>query len=155
MRLAPMTQTEYDHWIEQSIKDYAEDKIKAGTWQPADALERSAEDFRKLLPDGLGSKDQYLFMLEDEAAGKKVGMIWVAVVNWGKPKAFIYDFVVDEDQRGKGYGKQAMLALEDVVRGLGLDEIGLHVFGFNTIARDLYLKVGYEITDLHMVKKIK
>lgn len=155
MRLVPMTQPEYDRWLENAVREYADDKVRAGTWQPSDALERSAKDFAKLLPEGVHSKDQHLYMLEDEAAGKKVGMIWVAAVDWGKPIAFIYDIAVDEDQRGKGYGKQAMLALEDVVRGLGLDEIGLHVFGHNTIARDLYLKVGYEITDLNMVKKLK
>jgi ribosomal protein S18 acetylase RimI-like enzyme len=155
MRLVPMTQAEYDRWIEQSIKDYAEDKIKSGTWLPDEALERSAADFHRLLPDGLDSKDQHLYRLEDETAAKKVGMIWVASVNWGKPMAFIYDVIIDEDQRGKGYGKQAMLALEDVVRGMGLDEIGLHVFGHNTIARDLYLKAGYEITDISMAKKLK
>jgi ribosomal protein S18 acetylase RimI-like enzyme len=155
MRLVPMTQPEYDRWLEKSVGEYAADKVKAGAWQPGDALERSAKEFAHLLTDGVHSKDQHLYMLEDEATGKKVGMIWVAAVNWGKPIAFIYDIVVDEDQRGKGYGKQAMLALEDVVRGLGLDEIGLHVFGHNTIARDLYLKVGYEITDINMVKKLK
>ena len=154
MRLVPMTQAEYDRWIEQSIKDYAEDKVRAGTWQPADALDRSAADHKQLLPDGLQSKGQHLYTLEDEAAGKKVGMIWFAEVNWGKPLAFIYDIVVDADQRGKGYGKQAMLALEDKVRELGVDRIGLHVFGFNTVARDLYLKVGYEITDYNMEKKL-
>ncbi len=155
MRLVPMTEAEYDRYLEKAVREYADDKVKAGTWNPENALELSARDFKHLLPDGVHSQGQHLFMLEDEAAGKKVGMIWVAEVNWGKPLAFIYDIVVDEGQRGKGYGKQAMLALEDVVRGLGLDEIGLHVFGHNTIARDLYLKVGYEVTDLHMVKKLK
>lgn len=156
MRLVPMTQAEYDAWSERSIREYADDKVQAGTWLPAEAMERSAQSFEHLLPDGLRSKDQYLYMLEDEAAGKKVGMIWVAsVLHEGKRQAFIYDIRVDEEERGKGYGKQAMLALDEVVRGLGLDEIGLHVFGHNAIARDLYLKVGYEITDYIMVKKLK
>ncbi len=38
MRLVPMNQAEYDRWIEKSIKAYAEDKVRAGTWQPDDAL---------------------------------------------------------------------------------------------------------------------
>jgi len=155
VRLVPMTETEYDRWLDKSVGEYADDKIKAGAWTPEDALERSRQDFARLLPEGVRSRGHHLFTLEDEAAGKKVGVIWVAEVDWGKPIAFIYDIVVDEAERGKGYGKQAMLALEDVVRSLGLDEIGLHVFGHNTIARDLYLKVGYEITDLNMVKKLE
>ena len=37
-----------------------------------------------------------------------------------RPQGFIFDIMVDEGQRGKGYGKQALLALE-VVAGLGYD----------------------------------
>jgi len=155
MRLTPMTPAGFDAWLAHAVGDYADDKIRSGAWLPDEALERSRLEFAALLPDGLATRDHHLYTLEDEAAGKAVGMIWVAVVSWGKPMAFIYDIVVDEDERGKGYGKQAMLALEDVVRGLGLDSIGLHVFGHNAIARDLYLKVGYEITDINMVKKLK
>jgi ribosomal protein S18 acetylase RimI-like enzyme len=156
MRLVPMTQQEYDAWMDDDIREFAEDKVKSGAWQPEDALERSRQTFSRLLPDGLATKDHCLYRLQDEAANRKVGMIWVAVIDTGgKPTAYIYDIVVDEDQRGKGYGKQAMLAVEETVRALGLDTIGLHVFGHNAIARDLYLKVGYEITDYNMAKKIE
>jgi GNAT superfamily N-acetyltransferase len=155
MRLVPMAEDEFESWQEQAIRDYAGDKIQAGTWRPDGALERSRNEFLTLLPNGVQSADQYLYMLEDEVAGRKVGIIWFAVREGeSKPGAFIYDIVVDEAERGKGYGRQAMLALEDKVRALGLDTIGLHVFGHSTIARDLYLKVGYEITDYVMVKKL-
>jgi ribosomal protein S18 acetylase RimI-like enzyme len=155
MRLVPMAEEEYEAWQQQEIRDYAADKVKAGTWRPDDAIERSRDAFLTLLPDGVRSEGQYLYTLEDEAAGRKVGVIWFAVrAGEGKPSAFIYDIVVDEAERGRGYGRQAMLALEDKVRALGLDTIGLHVFGHSTIARDLYLKVGYEITDYVMVKKL-
>jgi RimJ/RimL family protein N-acetyltransferase len=156
MRLRPMTQAEYDAWLDEEIKGYAQDKVDAGTWLAEEALERSAESFRSLLPAGLASPDQYLFTMEDEAAGRSVGTIWLGkTAREGKSKAFIYDIVVDETERGKGYGKQAMLLIEDEARKLGLTEIGLHVFGHNAIARDLYLKVGYEITDYVMSKSLK
>jgi ribosomal protein S18 acetylase RimI-like enzyme len=59
---------------------------------------------------------------------------------------------VDEKYRGRGYGKQAMLLIEEKARELGLKSIGLHVFGVNQAARNLYEAVGYEITSLNMKK---
>ena len=56
--------------------------------------------------------------------------------------------------RRRGYGEQAMAAIEDKVRELGLDTIDLHVFGFNTAARALYEKMGYSVTDVNMRKRL-
>jgi ribosomal protein S18 acetylase RimI-like enzyme len=61
---------------------------------------------------------------------------------------------VEENQRGKGYGKQAMLMIEEKARELGLNSIGLHVFGSNKVARSLYEAVGYEVTSVNMSKKL-
>lgn len=47
-----------------------------------------------------------------------------------------------------------MEALEPLARSLGYDTIRLHVFGDNTIARNLYQAVGYAETDVTMVKQI-
>jgi len=56
--------------------------------------------------------------------------------------------------RGKGYGKQTMLLIEEKARELGLKSIGLHVFGVNTVARNLYEGLGYEISSLNMQKQL-
>lgn len=48
-----------------------------------------------------------------------------------------------------------MLMLEEHVKNEGLESIGLHVFGFNQRAIELYKSLDYQITDLVMVKKIK
>ena len=44
--------------------------------------------------------------------------------------------------------------LEDKSREMGLDEIGLHVLGSNTVARGLYEKMGYLTENLEMAKKL-
>jgi hypothetical protein len=41
----------------------------------------------------------------------KIGVLWVQVKD---QKAFIYDFVIDETFRGKGYGKQALMAMNSL-----------------------------------------
>ena len=61
---------------------------------------------------------------------------------------------MDEKFRGKGYGKQAMLLIEEQASELGLKSLGLHVFAVNTVARNLYESVGYEASSLNMTKKL-
>ena len=103
VRLVPMKATEYESYLAISIREYAEEKVQAGNWQPEEALERSTQDFQKLLPDGVATKDNYLYDIVDETLGLKVGMIWLArILQGAKPVMFIYDFRIDEPYRRKG-----------------------------------------------------
>ncbi len=155
IRLVPMREAEYRVYLELSIREYAEDMVQSGNWQPEEALDRSTQEFAKYLPAGVATKDHYLYEIEDTTLGTKVGMIWLARIMQGaKPIMFIYDFRIDEAQRRKGYGEQALRAAEDQAKALGLDTIALHVFGFNHAARALYEKLGYEITNINMAKKL-
>ena len=82
-------------------------------------------------------------------------MIWFAErIQASKPTAFICDFQIDEEFRKKGYGKQTMVALEEKVKELGIETISLHVFGHNKTAINLYQAIGYQITDMSMIKRI-
>ena len=155
IRLEPMSEATYQAYLEVTVREYADDKVKAGNWQPEEALARSTEEFLRYLPDGVATKDNYLYDIVAEARGGKVGMIWLARMMQGsKPVLFIYDFRIDEAERRKGYGEQAMQAAEVQARTLGYDMIALHVFGHNQAARALYEKLGYEITNINMAKKL-
>jgi ribosomal protein S18 acetylase RimI-like enzyme len=153
--LRPMLEKEYIPYLERSIIEYAEDKIKAGNWHPSEALERSRQEFQKLLPEGPETPCQHLYSILADDLVEPVGIIWFAeILDTAKPYAFIYDFSIDEDYRRKGYGSQAMLALEDEVRQVGLEQIGLHVFGHNAAALALYQKLDYRITNINMMKTL-
>ncbi len=155
VRLVPMNEIEYQAFLDISVREYADDKVKAGNWQPEEALEKSAQEFRRFLPDGVATKDNYLYRIEDETLATTVGTIWLARIMQGThPIAFIYDFRIDEPFRRKGYGEQAMRAAEEQAKALGFDTIALHVFGHNHAARALYEKIGYEITNINMAKKL-
>ena len=155
VRLVPMTETEYQAYLEFDMQRYAEENVKAGNWHPSEALEKSRKEHQRLLPDGLATKSQYLFSIEDEKTGSKVGEIWFAVdYKRPQPSAFVYDFMIHEEFRRRGYGTQALQALEEKVKELGVNKISLHVFGHNHAARALYEKMGYETTGTYMSKKL-
>ncbi len=115
----------------------------------------AAKEFQELLPDGPRSREQHLYTIADAETGACVGMIWFAERAAPQvPHAFIYDLVVWERHRGKGYGKAAMLAVEQKVQALGLRRIALHVFGENLSAIGLYDGTGYRTTNRLMAKDL-
>ena len=152
VKLVSMNEEEYGIWIARSIVNYIDENVKAGMTL-AEAKKKSDDDFARLLPDGLQSPDQHIMSIKAE--GIWVGTLWIGVRGpIDNRKAFIYDIVLDDSAKGKGYGKKAMTLLEDKVRALGLRHIALHVLGHNTVARNLYTTLGYEITNLNMEKSL-
>jgi len=155
IELRPMTQAEYEIYLSRAVAEYAEDKVKAGNWPAEGALERSAKEFEKYLPQGLDSPHNTLCTLVDPASGAGVGMIWYALFPEStRPNWFIFDFSIDPEQRRRGYASQVLTALEERALAEGIQSIELHVFGHNTAARALYDKMGYEITNINMVRKV-
>jgi len=148
-----MTQPEYDVYLKHLIPDYAADNVRAGYWDESEALEKSRQQIESLLPQGLQTKDHYIYTLVD--GEQAVGMIWLrAQLDRAVKSGFIFDVMVDEKFRGKGYGKELMLLIEEKARELGLQSIGLHVFAYNKVAKNLYESMGYEVSSLNMVKKL-
>jgi len=153
IRLIPMTESEFEAYLEIAIPEYAADKAAAGDWSADEALERSSKDYHGLLPQGVDTENNYLFRVQIEESGEKIGMIWMKH-EAPRKHGFIFDISLDASQRGKGYGKQTMLALEEKARELGLETIGLHVFAKNAVAMKLYAGLGYEVTSQNMTKRI-
>lgn len=155
IELRPMTQAEYELYRSRAVAEYAEDKVQAGNWPEEGAVERSAKEYEHYLPLGLATPDNTLCTLVDAASGAEVGMIWYArLPESTQPIWFIFDFSIDAEQRRRGYASQALTALVERARAEGIQSIELHVFGHNTAARALYEKMGFEITNINMRKKV-
>ena len=155
IRLIPMNEANYQAYRSTAIADYAQDHVDAGNWTAENALDSATQQYHELLPDGLHSKDNYLFSIGDEETQTIVGMLWFAVMEHsGHRRAFVFDVKIDEAFRRRGYGEQAFRALETKVRELGLHTISLHVFGHNLPARAMYEKLGYITTNVQMSKNI-
>jgi ribosomal protein S18 acetylase RimI-like enzyme len=154
VRLVPMNEDELELLLEKSIPEYAAENVAAGYWSEDEALERSQKVFHGLLPQGVKTENNDLFRIRVEESGEKIGTLWMKHET-PRPQGFIYDFVIDETQRGKGYGCQSMLALEDVAKELGIESLALHVFTKNKVAKGLYESLGYKVTSQNMAKRLK
>ena len=67
---------------------------------------------------------------------------------------WVWEVVVDEQHRGRGLGRAAMLLAEEQARAAGAVELGLNVFGYNTVARALYESLAYETVSMQMRKQL-
>ncbi len=153
--LRPMTVDEFALYEAADIPRYAEEMVKAGYWSPDTALERSKETHARLLPDGVKTKDRLFFVISTPEAPSPVGAIWLSIDRQKTPPSgFIYDLLIHEPFRGRGFGRQAMLALEDQARRLGLGSLDLHVFEDNAPAKSLYTSLGYVIRSVNMTKAL-
>ncbi len=151
MYLSKMSITDYQDYLTYATHAYAQDKIQAGTWSPAEAQTLAAESFQRLLPDGPNTPDHYVFSLMQEGIDQPIGILWIHAQD---QKAFIYDFEINSAYRGQGYGKAALKVAEQWAHTQGIREIGLHVFAHNQSAYHLYKKMGYLETDISMVRQI-
>jgi len=153
INLQPMNQEEFKQYIGYAIEDYAKDKIASGNWSEDVAIDLSRETFERLLPKDEKTENNHLLSIFHNDI--LVGMIWISQKAPTNPsEGFIYDFVIFEQYQGQGYGKKAMKEAEIIAKALGMNKIGLNVFGHNKIARGLYEKMGYEITNITMAKTI-
>lgn len=154
IKLFPMTQSEYDGYYPTALRHLAEEMAKGRGVTSDKMMEAAKKSFETLLPAGnINVPDQYLYnILADE---QKIGILWFGLKkNQPLPEVFIWDIIIKPENRGKGYGKLAMAALEEKVKGLGISRIALNVFGHNKTARKLYELLGYETVSSTMMKTI-
>ena len=147
-----MTESEFASYREMAVRDYAQENIRAGNGNPADAPAMAEKAVSTLLPEGVRTKDQFLFTLLDESLPATVGMVWFKSLP--NAAAHIYDIRIEESRRHRGYGLQTLQAVEAKARGMGLKKIGLAVFGHNQAARALYEKAGYAVIQMGLAKAL-
>jgi MFS family permease len=153
VRLRPMDDDEFAAWLPRVRQGYVDDMIRSGGVSPAHAAAKAAAETDALFPSGRPSPLQSVFVIEAE--GQPAGDLWVAErSDDARRYLWVYDVHIQDEYRGRGYGKAAMVLAEGEARRRGLSRVGLNVFGGNTTARRLYLSLGYEETAIEMYKSI-
>lgn len=153
IRLRPMTTAEFTAYRARLIPAYAAHHVQAGDWDPEQAETLAARQVDELLPAGPQTGGMLLLVAETRA-GEQVGQVWIALDRPRPGEAWIYDIAINPEQRGKGYGRALLQAAEAQAGQRAAKAIGLHVFGANTVARELYESSGYQVTSLVMRKPL-
>ena len=155
VHLVSMDEAEFQQYRAFAVPQYAQEHVRSGRWSEGEALQRAQQEFDEVLTEGLNTQNQYFFSIVDEQTATRVGMLWFAIHSRKEePSAYVYDVLVYDQYRRRGFGEQAFRAMETKVRELGLKTIALHVFGHNHAARAMYEKLGYAITNLMMAKTL-
>lgn len=147
--LRPLREDEYDAWDAAHRAEYQRGLVEDAGLLREHAAAKVARDVPSVLPDGLATANTWIWAVE--ADGRRVGTVFFGLRGGG---AWLYDITIDEAERGRGYGRAAMTALEDEVRALGHDTIGLNVWGGNDVARGLYRSLGWAEESVEMRKKL-
>jgi ribosomal protein S18 acetylase RimI-like enzyme len=137
------------------LRDYAADKVRAGAWSPAEAESNAAKDVDGLLPEGPATRNHFLYAVTDDSIPAEVGIVWFALNDLSVGRSvWIYDLIIHENFRRKGYATQILNLVEQRAARLGARSVELHVFGHNKGAQALYRKQGYYTTSITMAKPI-
>jgi ribosomal protein S18 acetylase RimI-like enzyme len=152
--LRPMTEPEFDWFVESSLAAFVEEMVNQGQLKAEDGPAEIQRRRRRHLPDGIETQHMALFV--GEVDGVAIGRLWLALP--GAPNhldtAWVYNVEIDEAHRGKGYGRGLMLAAEAELVHRGVTKLGLNVFGGNTTAIRLYQSLGYEVISQQMSKSL-
>jgi len=134
--LRSMTTTEFKRYLRLAVPEYARGHVRAGDFDPKKALAKAKAEYAELLPKGVATPGHYLYTIALAENDKAIGMLWFDLKQrHGKRKAFIFDFRLENAQRGKGLGRQALAALD-------------------VAARALYEKSGFRYSSMHMTKDL-
>lgn len=144
VRLVRMNPEQFSKMRDRRIVAYAVDMIRIGEWARTEAEQRSREEVDGLLPGGLSTPDQYLMeILTDE--GTEAGAVWFGVRRTPTGDAgFIHWLEVFAQFRGRGYGKEALSEVEEILSEKGVHRLGVNVFANEPAAVALYQHTGYQ-----------
>jgi ribosomal protein S18 acetylase RimI-like enzyme len=148
VRLLPLPEEEIPVVLERSRIDYRAQLVGFAGMSEELATRKADADFATPPPAS------ELFAVEADD-GRRVGVLRFAEREYyGEPRVFLYDVWIEPAERGRGYGRGAMLALEATARERGLRIIDFNVWGGNAVARSLYRSLGYEERAVFMSKDL-
>jgi ribosomal protein S18 acetylase RimI-like enzyme len=150
VHLRDMTPAEYAAFRPRLNEDYAANLSASGAMPEAEARHKAAADLHRLLPDGLATAGHRLWTAYDGT--DPVGLVWVQLQDRSDGlRAFGHELSVREDLRRRGYGRAVVDATMRSCRDLGVQTVGLSVFGFDAGASRLYEELGFRLTAQTMV----
>lgn len=140
----PMTPAEYPGWLAAENAAFAADIVRSGAMTPDEARRKADNAYTELIPQGLDTEDHSILVLEH--AGARIGTGWLKHRHL-PGVTFGFSLEIDEEHRGKGYGRAAMAVGERATVEAGDAALMFNVFGGNEVAMSLYTSAGYPVVE--------
>lgn len=140
-----MKEEEYNSFTRWSIESYANELLTGkSALSLEEAIKRSEDEFHEMLPEGLTSKDCYLYTIENEK-NENIGVIFYQRHLFKPELAFIGEFIIKPEYRRYGYGEATLYKVFKDAKEKGFERMELNVFKHNIAACTLYKKTGWEV----------
>ncbi len=86
--------------------------------------------------------------------------VWAHVISRGiddsrEPYAYVSDLVLLPEARGRGWGRALLARAEEYARERGARTLRIAVLAENTVARDLYLTLGFRERSVVLAKSLR
>jgi ribosomal protein S18 acetylase RimI-like enzyme len=155
LTLQPMTEEEYITYRAWLIEDYAREIADNDHISMEEAREISIRDIESAQAQGWATPNHFFYniVLVTEDAATRLGYLCIEADSQ-KKRCFIDDIYLHEEFRHQGYGRKVLELLVTNMKAQGIHRIRLNVFGNNSIAQEFYKKMGYEFTNMHMLKRL-
>jgi ribosomal protein S18 acetylase RimI-like enzyme len=153
IRLRPVADDELASFVASTRDGYLISLVNDAGMGEEEAHEKTERDFAMLVREGRPVAGQQLFIVEETETSEPVGRVWLGERFPGQI-GFLYDIEIDGRFRGRGFGREAMLLVEQEARRRGFVEIRLNVFGGNETARSLYRSLQYAEFAIAMRKRL-
>lgn len=146
--LRDMTDDEFKSYRLIFIDEYATDLTISRNYLIEEAKKRASEAIDVVFSQGINQPQSKLFsIISSNEENTVLGYLWVEI---SKKSAWISDFWVKPEWRGRSIGRAALAEMEVVLARLGVNEIGLRVAPNNPSAKSLYEKCGFQLTGFNM-----
>lgn len=150
IRLQDFDPSHFADFKHTAISEYVVDLMTNHRMDEQAAVKKATDGVTNAFPDGVSTDQNKLLniMKQSDDGETAVGHLWYARND--ENSAFIMDFLVYPDHRGKGYASQALETLKAMFKAEGLSRIGLRVEPNNQAAIRVYEKVGFVVTGWNM-----
>lgn len=129
----------------ETMRQWTEDSVFANLASSNVAYPRSDKQIKERIEGSQSSKDGYYFAMRLLDDDRLLGLLGLVEIEWNNGVGWVSIEIGDTQNRGQGYGTEAMsLLLDYAFLELNFRKVQLSVFDYNKPALAVYEKLGFQ-----------
>lgn len=150
-----MRPDEFDVFRRRIEADHARNLAFARQISPGVARAMAEERVAIFLPDGLSTKNQFLYSIMLTGESAPIGSVWYRLQDHhGEFHAYLMELVMEEAFRGEGIGSSSLRLVEERARKSGAVSLHVDLFFHNNRGKSLLQELGYLPAELGFSKRL-